>query len=54
VVVLDGRVIGVMCLDVTADGITAVLNQVNPDKLERATRQWAATAHGEPVLLGIY
>lgn len=54
VVVLDGRVIGVMCLHVTADGITAVLNQVNPDKLERATRQWAATAHGEPVLLGIY
>jgi hypothetical protein len=27
-----------------------VLNQVNPDKLERATARWAATDHGEPLL----
>ncbi len=25
------------------------LNQVNPDKLERATARWAATDHGEPL-----
>jgi RNA polymerase sigma-70 factor (ECF subfamily) len=50
VVVLDGRVIGVMCLEVTADGIAAFRNQVNPDKLERATRRWAATDHGDPLL----
>ncbi|GAA4305146.1 RNA polymerase sigma factor SigJ [Streptomyces venetus] len=50
VAVLDGRVIGVMCLEVTADGIAAFRNQVNPDKLERATRRWAAEDHGEPLL----
>ena len=47
--VLDGRVVGVMCLEVTPDGIAAVRNQVNPDKLERATAQWAAAEHGEPL-----
>ncbi len=51
VVVLDGRVIAVMCLEITADGIAAFRSQVNPDKLERATRQWAATDHGEPLLI---
>ncbi|PPS77393.1 MULTISPECIES: RNA polymerase sigma factor SigJ [Streptomyces] len=50
VVVVDGRVIGVMCLEVTPDGIAAFRNQVNPDKLERATRLWAARDHGEPLL----
>ncbi|OAH15430.1 RNA polymerase sigma factor SigJ [Streptomyces jeddahensis] len=50
VAVLDGRVIGVMCLEVTAEGIAAVRNQANPDKLERATRRWAAADHGEPLL----
>ncbi|MEV3968789.1 RNA polymerase sigma factor SigJ [Streptomyces sp. NPDC050698] len=50
VVVVDGRVIGVMCLEVGADGIAAFRNQVNPDKLERATRRWAADDHGEPLL----
>ncbi|WP_406495876.1 RNA polymerase sigma factor SigJ [Streptomyces sp. NBC_00846] len=49
VAVVDGRVIGVMCLEVTADGIAAFRNQVNPDKLERATRRWAAADHGEPL-----
>ncbi|GHA97598.1 MULTISPECIES: RNA polymerase sigma factor SigJ [Streptomyces] len=49
-VVLDGRVIGVMCLEITADGIAAFRSQANPDKLERATRRWAATEHGEPLL----
>ncbi|MFI9821135.1 RNA polymerase sigma-70 factor [Streptomyces sp. NPDC052013] len=50
VVVLDGRVVGVMCLEVTDQGIAGVRNQINPDKLERATRQWAATDHGEPLI----
>ncbi|MEU5594307.1 RNA polymerase sigma-70 factor [Streptomyces sp. NPDC020298] len=50
VAVVDGRVVGVMCLDITAEGIAAFRNQVNPDKLERATEQWAAIGHGEPLL----
>ncbi|MGW4403236.1 RNA polymerase sigma-70 factor [Nonomuraea sp. NPDC004702] len=49
VAVLDGRVVGVMCLEVTAEGIAAFRNQVNPDKLGRATARWAASDHGEPV-----
>jgi RNA polymerase sigma-70 factor (TIGR02957 family) len=50
VAVLDGRVIGVMCLEVTDQGIAAVRSQANPDKLERATEHWAAAGHGEPLL----
>ena len=50
VAVVDGRVIGVMCLEITAEGIAAFRNQVNPDKLERANRRWAAADHGEPLL----
>jgi RNA polymerase sigma-70 factor (ECF subfamily) len=53
VAVVDGRVVAIMCLEVTADGITAFRNQVNPDKLERATRQWAAADHGEPLFDGL-
>jgi RNA polymerase sigma-70 factor (ECF subfamily) len=49
VAVVDGRVVGVMCLQVTAEGIAAVRNQVNPDKLERATARFAASDHGEPL-----
>ncbi|MFD5158197.1 RNA polymerase sigma factor SigJ [Streptomyces hawaiiensis] len=49
VAVLDGHVIGVMCLEVTADGIAAFRSQVNPDKLERATRRWSAGDHGDPL-----
>ncbi|PWU48070.1 RNA polymerase subunit sigma-70 [Micromonospora globispora] len=49
VAVVDGRVVGVMCLEVTAQGIAASRNQVNPDKLERATALWAATDHGQPL-----
>lgn len=50
VVVFEGRVIGIMCLEITTEGITAILNQVNPDKLERATQHWAATGdHGNPL-----
>ncbi|NJP53669.1 RNA polymerase sigma-70 factor [Streptomyces sp. SBST2-5] len=50
VVVVDGSVIGIMCLEVTEEGIAAVRSQVNPDKLDRAARLWAATDHGEPVV----
>ncbi|MER5205160.1 RNA polymerase sigma-70 factor [Streptomyces sp. NPDC002825] len=50
VAVLDGKVVGIMCLEVTAEGITAFRNQVNPDKLERATRHWATTDHGAPLV----
>ncbi|MEV5841119.1 RNA polymerase sigma factor SigJ [Streptomyces sp. NPDC051985] len=50
VAVVGGRVFGVMCLEITDEGIAAFRNQVNPDKLERATRQWAATDHGTPLL----
>ncbi|MFG2051080.1 RNA polymerase sigma-70 factor [Micromonospora sp. NPDC048935] len=50
VVVLDERVVGVLSLQVTSDGVAAVHAQVNPDKLVRATRQWSASAHGEPLL----
>jgi RNA polymerase sigma-70 factor (TIGR02957 family) len=46
VAVVDGRVVGVMCLEVTSEGIAAFRNQVNPDKLARATEVWAATDHG--------
>ncbi|MFF8293160.1 RNA polymerase sigma factor SigJ [Streptomyces sp. NPDC016309] len=49
VVVLDGRVIGVLCPQVTAEGIVAFRSQVNPDKLERATEVWASAEHGEPL-----
>jgi RNA polymerase sigma-70 factor (TIGR02957 family) len=48
VVVVGDRVIGVISLEVTGEGVTAVRIQVNPDKLVRATRQWSATEHGEP------
>jgi RNA polymerase sigma-70 factor (ECF subfamily) len=49
VAVVDGRVIGVMCLEITSEGIAGFRNQVNPDKLERATRWWASADHGEPL-----
>lgn len=50
VAVVGGRVVGVMCLEVTAEGIAAFHNQVNPDKLERVNERWAAVDHGEPLL----
>ncbi|KAB2973327.1 RNA polymerase sigma-70 factor [Streptomyces sp. SS1-1] len=50
VAVVDGRVVGVMCVEVTEDGLAAFRSQVNPDKLERATRVWQAREHGEPLV----
>ncbi|MFI0508522.1 RNA polymerase sigma factor SigJ [Streptomyces sp. WSLK1-5] len=52
VAVVDGRVFGVMCLERTDEGVVAVRSQVNPDKLERATRRWAAGDFGPPVVTG--
>ncbi|MFD6288763.1 RNA polymerase sigma factor SigJ [Streptomyces sp. NPDC060205] len=49
VAVVEGRVVGITCLEVTAEGIAAFRSQANPDKLERATGLWAATDHGEPL-----
>jgi RNA polymerase sigma-70 factor (ECF subfamily) len=41
-----------MSLEMTSEGVAAIHIQVNPDKLERATRQWSASEHGEPLLDG--
>ncbi|MFF9145489.1 RNA polymerase sigma factor SigJ [Streptomyces sp. NPDC014861] len=49
VAVVDGRVVGITCLEVTPDGILAVRSQVNPDKLDRATDRWAEEAHEAPL-----
>ena len=51
VAVVDGRVVAIMCLEVTAEGIAACRTQANPDKLDRATARWAAADHGEPLLV---
>ncbi len=51
VAVVEGRVVAIMCLEVTAEGVAACRTQANPDKLERATDQWAAAEHGEPLLV---
>ncbi|MEU6798821.1 RNA polymerase sigma factor SigJ [Nonomuraea wenchangensis] len=53
VAVVDGRVVGVMCLEITAGGIAAFRSQFNPVKLERATARWAAAGHGAPVIDGL-
>ncbi|WP_112268840.1 RNA polymerase sigma factor SigJ [Lentzea terrae] len=52
VLVVGDRVFGVISLEVTTDGITAVHTQANPAKLDHATRQWAAIDHGEPLAEG--
>jgi RNA polymerase sigma-70 factor (ECF subfamily) len=52
VAVVHDELVGVMTLEPTADGIAAVLSQVNPDKLGRAARQWAVADHGEPLVKG--
>ena len=52
VLVVGDRVAAVLSLDVTAEGIAAVHTQANPAKLERATRQWAASDHDGPLADG--
>jgi len=51
VVAVDDRVFGTTALEVTADGITAAFNQVNPDKLVRATEHWSRVAAGDGVVI---
>ncbi|WP_395361401.1 RNA polymerase sigma factor SigJ [Streptomyces sp. YH02] len=48
-VAIGERIAGVICLAPTADGVEAVHLQVNPDKLERITRQWAAAGPHRPL-----
>ncbi|WP_055598351.1 RNA polymerase sigma-70 factor [Streptomyces aureus] len=43
------RIAGVICLEATPDGVVAVHLQVNPDKLERIARQWAACGPHRPL-----
>ncbi|MEV6394508.1 RNA polymerase sigma-70 factor [Streptomyces sp. NPDC051907] len=43
------RILGVVCLDATPDGVEAIHILVNPDKLERITRQWAASGPHRPL-----
>lgn len=50
VVVLDDRVVAVMSLQVTGEGIAAIHTQVNPDKLARATHRWSAVEPGAPLI----
>ncbi|MFI9411907.1 RNA polymerase sigma factor SigJ [Nocardia gamkensis] len=50
VIVVGDRVVGVICLEVTTDGIAAVHTQANPSKLVRATRRWAMSEHGNPLV----
>ncbi|GAB3947877.1 RNA polymerase sigma factor SigJ [Kribbella albertanoniae] len=50
VIVVDNRVVGIIHLEHTPDGITAVRSAVNPDKLERATTHWNTTPHGTPLI----
>ncbi|WP_151772192.1 RNA polymerase sigma factor SigJ [Streptomyces abyssomicinicus] len=49
VAVVDGRVVGVVCLELTPEGIAGFRSQVNPDKLRRATERWASDERGEPL-----
>ncbi|MER6392203.1 RNA polymerase sigma-70 factor [Streptomyces sp. NPDC059382] len=37
------QILGVICLGATPEGVGAIHIQVNPDKLDRITRRWAAT-----------
>ncbi|MFF0746441.1 RNA polymerase sigma factor SigJ [Streptomyces sp. NPDC004111] len=43
------RVVGVIGLETAAGGVGALQLQVNPDKLERIARQWAATGPHRPL-----
>jgi len=47
---VDGRVVGVFCLDVTDGQVAGLTIQVNPDKLDRISRRWAETGPHEPLI----
>jgi RNA polymerase sigma-70 factor (ECF subfamily) len=44
------RIVGVICVDATPDGVEAIHIQVNPDKLERIARQWEADGAHRPLM----
>ncbi|MEV4283962.1 RNA polymerase sigma-70 factor [Nonomuraea bangladeshensis] len=48
---VGAQVIGVICLDTTPEGLASIHIQVNPDKLQRVARQWAADGSRRPVPL---
>lgn len=48
IVTAQGRIFGVMCLAATPEGIAAVHNQANPEKLQRLFRRWSATDSRPP------
>jgi RNA polymerase sigma-70 factor (TIGR02957 family) len=52
IVTIGDAVVGVMEFDVVGERVTAIRNQANPDKLERATRMWRERDHGEPLIRG--
>ncbi|MEV6390864.1 RNA polymerase sigma factor SigJ [Nocardia xishanensis] len=52
VIAVGDRVVGVIALEVTTDGIAAVHTQANPSKLERAERHWAASEQAAPLFEG--
>ncbi len=47
---VDDRLVGVIMLESTPDGITAVHIHANPGKLDRLSRAWAVAEHNEPLL----
>ncbi|UGT53292.1 RNA polymerase sigma-70 factor [Nocardia asteroides] len=47
--VVDDRIITVLSVVATPDGVAAVHLQVNPEKLERLNRQWAAAGPHRPL-----
>ncbi|MGV9679468.1 RNA polymerase sigma factor SigJ [Nocardia sp. NPDC003482] len=49
VVTAADRVVGIVVLEVTADGIAAVHAHANPDKLAYANRQWTIHEPGDPL-----
>ncbi|MGW5572438.1 RNA polymerase sigma factor SigJ [Nocardia thailandica] len=52
VIVVGERIVGIITLEVTTDGIAAVHTQANPAKLARATGRWAAAEHPDPAFAG--
>ncbi|RUL94470.1 RNA polymerase sigma-70 factor [Verrucosispora sp. FIM060022] len=49
-VVVADRVVGVLSLEMTAEGVSDIHAQANPDKLDRVTRLWSASARSAPVV----
>ena len=47
---VDGRVVGVFCLDVRDTRIAGLRIQVNPDKLDRLTREWVSSRPHRPLV----